>query len=84
MKANYHDLYVWSCENIAAFWEILWKELGIIHSASFTRVIDESLTIDKLPVWFEGAQLNYAENLLKFRDDGVAIIATSELFLNKL
>lgn len=30
------------------------------------------------PIWFEGARLNFAENLLRRRDDGVAIIARDE------
>src|SRR6185503_6623943 len=31
------------------------------------------------PRWFEGARLNYAENLLRHRDDRLAIIAWNEL-----
>lgn len=32
--------------------------------------------MEESPEWFEGARLNIAENLLKFKDDRVALIAT--------
>lgn len=34
--------------------------------------------MDQIPKWFLGAQLNYAENILKYRDDRVALISTGE------
>ncbi|KAG8173206.1 hypothetical protein JTE90_012995, partial [Oedothorax gibbosus] len=34
--------------------------------------------MSECPKWFEGARLNYAENLLKFRDDQVALILAGE------
>ncbi|GFT15436.1 acetoacetyl-CoA synthetase [Trichonephila clavipes] len=30
------------------------------------------------PKWFEGAKLNFAENLLKYRDDRLALIVDGE------
>ena len=34
--------------------------------------------IPEVPIWFPGARLNYAENLLWRNDDGIALIAGSE------
>ncbi len=35
--------------------------------------------MDKIPVWFEGARINYAENLLRYGDDDkVAMYFTTE------
>ena len=34
------------------------------------------------PKWFEGARLNIAENLLKFRDDRIALIAAGHVLIN--
>ena len=31
--------------------------------------------MEESPEWFEGAKLNIAENLLKYRDDHVAVIS---------
>ncbi|KAK1227680.1 hypothetical protein PQX77_009305 [Marasmius sp. AFHP31] len=35
-------------------------------------------SIPEVPIWFPGARLNYAENLLWRNDDGIALIASSE------
>ena len=32
----------------------------------------------EVPTWFPGARLNYAENILRRKDDGVAVIAAGE------
>ncbi|GIY20709.1 acetoacetyl-CoA synthetase [Caerostris darwini] len=42
-------------------------------------VIDISIPIAEVsPTWFKGAKLNFAENLLKYRDDKVAFIIAGE------
>ena len=33
---------------------------------------------EEIPIWFPGARLNYAENLLHRRDDGVALTEAGE------
>ena len=35
---NYHDLYVWSCENLKEFWSTVWEYTGIVSSQSYTQV----------------------------------------------
>ena len=34
--------------------------------------------MDQIPEWFAGARLNFAENLLRYRDDRLALIATGK------
>jgi acetoacetyl-CoA synthetase len=34
--------------------------------------------LEEIPIWFPGARLNYAENLLHRRDDGVALTEADE------
>ena len=42
-------------------------------------VINMSQKINEIPKWFEGAKLNYAENLLRYPDDNkIAFYYTSE------
>ncbi|KAK4893288.1 hypothetical protein LTR27_008411 [Elasticomyces elasticus] len=42
------------------------------------QAVDEDIPIDKLPQFFEGARLNFAENLLAAKDDGIAIVELNE------
>ena len=35
---NYHDLYQWSVENIAAFWEDVWHYTGVKASKPYLEV----------------------------------------------
>ncbi|MCK4678775.1 MAG: acetoacetate--CoA ligase [Bacteroidales bacterium] len=74
---NYHDLHQWSIENIADFWGTFFNFSDILYSKSFNTVVDDG---SKMPgaKWFQGATLNFAENLLKYRDDRTAIIFRGE------
>ncbi len=69
---SYDDLYRWSIEDIPTFWETLWEYAGFAVSRGYDSVVDD---VRKLPGarWFEGAQLNFAENLLRYRDDRIAL-----------
>ncbi|MCF8039457.1 MAG: acetoacetate--CoA ligase [Desulfohalobiaceae bacterium] len=73
----YPELYAWSVENIGDFWGALWDFAEIRHSAPYEQVVDDPL---KMPGarWFEGARLNFAENLLRYRDNRTALIFQSE------
>ena len=69
---DYHDLYNWSITNSEDFWESIWKFSKVISSEPYTQICDD---ITKMPgaKWFSGARLNFAENLLKYRDEEIAI-----------
>jgi len=74
---DYPGLYQWSVDNIADFWRLMWEFAEVKHSKSYDRVVDD---LDKMPgaKWFPGAKLNFAENLLRYRDDQPALIFKSE------
>jgi acetoacetyl-CoA synthetase len=74
--SNYFQLHQWSIENISDFWAMMWEFADIIASANYTQVIDKNVMPGAK--WFEGAKLNFAENLLRFRDDKTAIIFKGE------
>ncbi|KAL5336753.1 hypothetical protein BJX70DRAFT_268631 [Aspergillus crustosus] len=77
---TFHDLYTWSVKKRAAFWDFSWKHFPIIHQGSYTTVVDESARIDSIPSWFEGVQLNFAENMLFTAEkapDGSQLITTT-------
>jgi acetoacetyl-CoA synthetase len=75
--SSYHDLYRWSVEDIPAFWSAVWDFVEIKASETYQEVVDD---LSKFPGarWFPGAKLNFAENLLRYRDDGVALIFRGE------
>jgi len=75
--ADYDELYRWSVGERATFWEAVWRFCGVEASKPWDRVLDDG---DRMPGarWFPGAHLNFAENLLRFRDDCEAIVFRGE------
>jgi len=73
---NYSELYTWSVTEIEDFWKAVWEFAEII----FSKQYDTILTNPVMPgaKWFEGARLNFAENLLRYRDNSIAIISQNE------
>ncbi len=69
---SYEELHKWSINNISKFWEMIWYTCDIIYSKKFTEVVDD---VNKMPgaKWFKDSRLNFAENLLRFRDNKIAI-----------
>ena len=76
-RDSYSRLYKWSIENLQSFWDAVWKFVGIKASRIYTQVVDD---LSKFPGarWFLGARLNFAENLLRYRDDQTAFIFKGE------
>ena len=75
--ADYATLHQWSIENRAAFWSALWDYAEIIGERGDGPVLVDG---DRMPgaKWFPGARLNFAENLLRRRDDAPAILFRGE------
>jgi len=75
--SSYGELYQWSIDNISDFWEIMWGYGEIKASRGYDTVIDD---LGKMPgaKWFSGARLNFAENLLRYRDDNTALVFKGE------
>jgi len=82
--ADYDELWRWSVEEIEEFWAAIWEYCGVRASRPYEQVLDSR----RMPGarWFEGAELNYAENMLlgpssaSGRDPGqVAVLHASEL-----
>ena len=67
---EYAALYEWSTENIAEFWSTFWDFADIIATKPYDNVVDD---LRKMPGarWFSGSRLNFAQNLLRYRDDRV-------------
>jgi len=74
---EYEPLYQWSIANMPEFWESFWEFSGIKSSKKYDEVIND---ISKMPgaKWFSGAYLNFAENLLRYKDKSIALIFQGE------
>jgi len=55
----------------------MWKFGGIIASQPYKKVV-EDLSVYPGTKWFPGAKLNFAENMLKFKDDQLAFVFQGE------
>ena len=74
---SYSELWRWSVEDRAAFWKSIWEFGEVRFSKPCERVVENP---DAMPgaKWFVGARLNFAENLLRRRDEHPALVFRSE------
>src|SRR6476469_7342339 len=86
--ADYREVYEWSVLHPDLFWPKVWAFFDVIASERDGRRWDEVVRgLDRMappdpelgPRWFIGARLNFAENLLRYRDDRDAIVAWDEM-----
>ncbi|MCB1220497.1 MAG: acetoacetate--CoA ligase [Planctomycetales bacterium] len=79
---DYMHLYDWSIGHPAVFWKEFWEFSGIVASAQPETILQGGELVrpphEGLPGWFEGAKLNFAENLLRHRGEGEAIVFWNE------
>ena len=74
--ADYAALHGWSIDQPAEFWTSIW-EYGEVKGSKGDVVLEDG---DRMPGarWFPGARLNFAENLLRQRDDSDALVFWGE------
>ncbi len=74
---SYNELYDWSINNLADFWASVWHFCEIKASKPYHTVVTNPHQMIGCK-WFEGARLNFAENLLRYRDNQTALIFKGE------
>lgn len=74
---SYKELYDWSINNLADFWALVWEFCEIRASEAYDTVITPAQRMMDIK-WFQGARLNFAENLLRHRDNRTALIFRGE------
>ena len=74
---DYATLHRWSVDHPEQFWNLLWDDGGVIAARRGERVLVDG---ERMPGarWFPDARLNFAENLLRRRDDSDAILFHGE------
>jgi acetoacetyl-CoA synthetase len=73
---DYADLHRWSVTHSEAFWSAFWDFAGVIGTPG-PRVLQDA---HRMPGarFFPDGRLNFTENLLRRRDDTMAIVAETE------
>jgi acetoacetyl-CoA synthetase len=65
---DYDSLWEWSVADLPAFWASIWDYFDIKGATPYTAVLsDESMPGAK---WFQGATLNYADQVFRHVDEG--------------
>jgi len=73
---DYHALYQWSIDQKETFWSELWDFCEVIGDKG-ERILIDGEDIEKAQ-WFPDATLNFAENLLRTKNDEIAIYFRAE------
>src|SRR3990170_2857600 len=86
--SDYPTLYGWSIDRLEEFWTSVWRFCGIVAEPRPGRDPWDEVLIgrdivappdpDAGPRWFAGARLNFAENLLRHRDERAALVFWNE------
>ncbi|NNF51102.1 MAG: acetoacetate--CoA ligase [Gammaproteobacteria bacterium] len=75
--SHYTELYQWSIDQPDGFWQSVWDFFDVRCSRHAEKVLRNGTQMPGAK-WFEGARLNFAENLLRSQDDRTAIIFCGE------
>lgn len=74
---DYLSLHQWSVTQPADFWKMIWDYCEVKASKPADTILVKGQRMQDTK-WFVGAQLNFAENLMKHNDDHIALIFASE------
>ena len=78
--AGAHDhasVYAWSIRESERFWESVWDFTGVIGDKGAAPYLVDGARMPGAR-WFPEARLNFAENLLRRRDAGTAMVFWGE------
>jgi acetoacetyl-CoA synthetase len=74
---QYAHLYEFSVRQPEKFWPLVWEFCGIRASGEFEPVLVDSENMLSAR-FYPGVRLNYAQNLLRYKDDRLAIMARND------
>ncbi|MGY4531887.1 acetoacetyl-CoA synthetase [Pseudomonas sp. TE3786] len=75
--ADYPQLHAWSVAEREGFWQAIVDFFEVHFSTAPTAVLEEGAQMPSAR-WFAGSRLNFAEHLLRRRDDHPALVAIGE------
>jgi len=74
---DYDQLWRWSVKNPARFWQAVWEFCDVRASRPPEQLLTDPMLMPGAR-WFEGARLNFAENMLRTPEGQPALIAIDE------
>jgi acetoacetyl-CoA synthetase len=74
---DYFALHAWSVAEPGLFWQAVWAFMEVIASQKASQIYAPGIRMQDTQ-WFVGARLNFAENLLRYRDEKMALVFCSE------
>src|SRR5690606_10921429 len=77
VSEDYEELHRWSLAHKEQFWQSIWDYFEVQGQYDPERILENA---DQMPgaQWFPGANLNFAENLLRHQEDRIALIECGE------
>ncbi|WKZ57350.1 MAG: acetoacetate--CoA ligase [Bdellovibrionota bacterium] len=74
---DFRALYDWSIRENSTFWKEVFSFFSPLHEGDASTVIEQP---SRMPGarWFPGVQLNFAENLLRYKDEQEALVFWGE------
>jgi acetoacetyl-CoA synthetase len=79
---SYDAMWRWSVSDLEAFWGSIWDYFDLQSPTPYTAVLRQPATMPGA-TWFDGAQLNYAQHLLRHADASHAAGHPAMLFANE-
>lgn len=74
---HYEELYQWSINVGPVFWQSIWEFTNIEASHNYEQIVVNYPDMLETK-WFVGAEMNFAENLLRYKDERPALIFKGE------
>lgn len=72
--ADYNEIWNWSVDDLEGFWGSVWKYFDVAD-ADYPVLRERKMPGAR---WFEGAEVNFAEQVFRRKGDGAAIISRAE------
>ena len=79
---SYPELHDFSVQRTEDFWRSVWEFCGIRATGELNPVVDDATRMPGAR-WFSEVKLNFAQNLLRFHDDRIALVARDETSTRK-
>ena len=73
---GYQDLWQWSVDKHEEFWKSVWEYFNVGKTNGYANVLNGASIYESK--WFDGAKVNYSEQVFAKRDNDTAIIAINE------
>ena len=74
---DYPALHAFSVQEPEAFWREVWRFTGVVGSEPGEQILETGAEFIQAR-WFPGVELNFAENLLRCRDERTALVGATE------